>query len=91
MLFAWPLPRDLVVDQCCLLLQVDLQAFLATYNLMQEGQVQLGALGSTINVGNLLAAVFIATGQDPASITECAHGLLIVRPATKQEIETQGL
>jgi hydroxymethylglutaryl-CoA reductase (NADPH) len=72
-------------------LKVDLQAFLATYNLMQEGQVQLGALGSTINVGNLLAAVFIATGQDPASITECAHGLLIVRPATKQEIETQGM
>ena len=68
-----------------------MQTFYATYNLMQEGQVHLGALGSTINVGNLLAAVFIATGQDPASITECAHGILIVRLATKQEIETRGL
>ena len=57
---------------------------------MRDGQTQLGGLGSTINVGNLLAAVFIATGQDVASLTECANGLLIIRPATQHEIETRG-
>ena len=70
---------------------MDLEAFLKTHHLFQDGHVQLGCLGSTINIGNLLAAVFIATGQDPASISECAHALLIVHPVTKQEMETRGL
>jgi hydroxymethylglutaryl-CoA reductase len=72
-------------------LKVDLQTFLTGYYSMRDGQIQLGGLGSSVNVGNLLAAVFIATGQDPAAITECAHGLLMVRPATQQEIETRGM
>ena len=43
-----------------------------------------------MNMGNLIAAVFIATGQDVAALTECANGLLIVRPATREEIESRG-
>lgn len=74
----------------CKLLQVDLQTFLTGYYAMRDGQTQFGGTGSSVNVGNLLTAVFIATGQDVASVTECANGLLIVRPATLHEIQTCG-
>ena len=69
---------------------MDLATFLAFYSTYQDGKQHVGAVGSTINMGNLIAAVFIATGQDVAALPECANGLLIVRPATREEIESRG-
>ncbi|OOF92692.1 hypothetical protein ASPCADRAFT_54566 [Aspergillus carbonarius ITEM 5010] len=37
---------------------------------VQEGAIRNGQHGSSINVANVLAAIFIATGQDAASITD---------------------
>lgn len=71
-------------------MQIDLQTFLRGHYGIQDSKIHYGTVGSTVNISNLIAAVFIATGQDPASVTECGNGLLIVRPATQDEIETQG-
>lgn len=71
-------------------MQIDLQTFLRGHYGIQDSKVHLGTVGSTVNISNLIAAVFIATGQDPASVTECGNGLLIIRPATQDEIETHG-
>ncbi|PYI08047.1 hypothetical protein BO78DRAFT_385458 [Aspergillus sclerotiicarbonarius CBS 121057] len=38
--------------------------------MVQEGSIRNGQHGSNINVANVLAAIFIATGQDAASITD---------------------
>jgi hydroxymethylglutaryl-CoA reductase len=37
---------------------------------IKEGGIRNGQFGSNINTANILAAVFIATGQDAASIAE---------------------
>jgi hydroxymethylglutaryl-CoA reductase (NADPH) len=40
--------------------------------------VMSGAVGAQAQVANVLMAVFLATGQDPATVTECGNGLTIM-------------
>lgn len=39
---------------------------------LKEGGIRNGQFGSNINTANIVAAMFIATGQDPASIVDAA-------------------
>ncbi|KAL5476235.1 hypothetical protein EMCRGX_G026155 [Ephydatia muelleri] len=68
-------------------LKVDGQSLLDTYQHFIHSSFRVGAIGFNINVSNILAAVFIATGQDVASVVESSTCQLILAPATKEEIE----
>ena len=59
--------------------------------MFQHCGIHTGGIGCNINVSNVLAAVFIATGQDVGCITESASAQLIITPATEEEIRSQGL
>lgn len=48
-------------------------------------------VGFNINVNNILAAVFIATGQDVACIGESGSAQLMLSPASREEIKSQGM
>ena len=40
--------------------------------------VMTGAVGAQAQVANVLMAIFLATGQDPATVTECGTGLTMM-------------
>ena len=44
-----------------------------------------------MNINNILAAVFIATGQDVACIGESGSAQLMLSPASREEIKSQGM
>lgn len=44
------------------------------------GSAQAGALGFNTHFANMIAALFIATGQDPAQVVEGAMGFTLVEP-----------
>lgn len=44
-------------------------------------------VGSNVNVANLIAAMFIATGQDVANIVESATAQLHMSPISKEQIQ----
>ena len=48
-------------------------------------------VGFNININNILAAVFIATGQDVACIGESGSAQLMLSPASREEIKSQGM
>jgi hydroxymethylglutaryl-CoA reductase len=50
---------------------VDVPAIVACYQEWQHLLTGAGKVGFGINVANLIAGVFIATGQDVASIESC--------------------
>ena len=68
-------------------IQVDSRSLLDTYQHFIHSSFRVGTIGYNINVSNILAAVFIATGQDVASVVESSTCQLILAPATKEEIE----
>ncbi len=53
-------------------LKVTPQQLFAGYQRFVEGTVHLGMVGLNVNIANLLAAMFAATGQDIACVNECA-------------------
>jgi len=55
--------------------------------MLQEGAIRLGALGSNINVANLIAAVFVATGQDAANAVESATAQLHASAIKKEHLK----
>ena len=67
-------------------LQTDSKTFLQTYQIIQEGAIRLGAIGSNINVANVMASVFIATGQDPGNVVESATAQLHASAITKEHL-----
>ncbi|KAE8144467.1 hydroxymethylglutaryl-CoA reductase [Aspergillus avenaceus] len=50
--------------------------FYKTYRAAQEGGIRNGQFGSNVNAANVITAIFIATGQDVASVAEGAWSLL---------------
>ena len=58
--------------------------------MMRNAANASGVIGFNVNVANILAAVFIATGQDVACISESAVCQLYIAPARKDEIQSQG-
>ena len=54
---------------------------------MQEGATRIGAIGSNINVANVIASVFIATGQDVANVVESASAQLHMSAISKKELD----
>jgi len=59
---------------------------LQCHHIAQEGATRLGAAGSNANVANLVAAVFLATGQDAASIVESATAQLHMSPISREQL-----
>ncbi len=53
------------------LLKVTPQQFFAGYQRVLEGSLQMGIMGFNVNVSNVLAGMFAATGQDIACTHEC--------------------
>ena len=57
-------------------LKVTPKELFAGYQRWIEGTVHLGMVGANINVSNVLAAIFAATGQDIACVHECSTAYL---------------
>ena len=58
--------------------------------MMRNATIASGVIGYNLNVANILAAVFIATGQDVACVVESASCQFFIAPARKDEIISQG-
>ena len=71
-------------------IQVSAKALLETYEMMKNAAIASGVIGYNINVANIIAAVFIATGQDVACVAESASCQLFIAPAQRDEILSQG-
>ena len=71
--------------------QIDTKGLLECYELCRNSTVRSGVVGFNINVNNILAAVFIATGQDVACIGESGSAQLMLSPASREEIKSQGM
>lgn len=67
------------------------KALLEAYEITKNAAIASGVIGYNINVANILAAVFIATGQDVACIAESATCQLFIAPASKDEILSRGI
>jgi len=63
---------------------------LACCELIKNTTERCGGLSYNTNVNNILAAVFIATGQDVACIGESGCSQLMMAPASREEIKSQG-
>lgn len=63
---------------------------LETNDMMRNTTIASGVVGYNVNVANILAAVFMATGQDVACVVESASCQLFIAPARKEEIISQG-
>ncbi len=59
------------------------------YNAAQTSNLCSGIIGLTLNISNLITGVFIATGQDVASV-ESSHAQLFITPLTKEEWISHG-
>ena len=75
---------------CYLYIQVSAKALLETYEVFKNATVASGVIGFNVNVANILAAVFIAAGQDAACVAESASSQLFISPARRDEILSQG-
>ena len=67
---------------------------LSAYRLLQHGGIRIGSIGFNVNVANVIAAIFTATGQDIACIVESATVQFILGPASIEDISkhrTKGL
>ena len=66
---------------------MDSKSLLDTYQHFIHSSFRAGTIGFNTNTSNIVAAVFIATGQDVGSVVESSTSQLILTPATKEEIE----
>ncbi|GKU08192.1 unnamed protein product, partial [Fusarium langsethiae] len=57
-------------DVCQEVLGCSTQSLYATQQVLKEGGIRNGQFGCNVNTVNIVAAMFIATGQDPASTAE---------------------
>ena len=62
-------------------LKVSPAELLRTYGIMRSGAAAAGMATFNINVANIIAAIFTATGQDIASVHESSLGTLELSPA----------
>jgi hydroxymethylglutaryl-CoA reductase (NADPH) len=54
------------------------------------GSALAGSMGFNAQYANILAAMFIATGQDPAHVAECAIGITTVEIVSDKKAESRG-
>lgn len=73
---------------CCT--QVDPATLLSCYEVLKDFNIASGGIGFNINLSNLMTGVFIATGQDVASI-ESSHAQVFLSPLSSAELEIQGI
>ncbi|TDZ38232.1 3-hydroxy-3-methylglutaryl-coenzyme A reductase [Colletotrichum spinosum] len=64
---AW---GTLTPESCQSILGVSTERLYRAQQTLKEGGIRNGQFGSNINTTNVIAAMFIATGQDPASVAE---------------------
>lgn len=68
-------------------MQIDSKTLVQAHSMLQEGAIRIGALGSNVNVANLIASVFIATGQDVANVVESASAQLHISAISSKELD----
>ncbi|KAJ5383077.1 hypothetical protein N7517_000988 [Penicillium concentricum] len=61
---------------CRAILKCTTETLYHTFRTLQEGGIRNGQFGSNINVANVITGIFIATGQDVASVAEGPWGHL---------------
>ncbi|KAJ5185649.1 Hydroxymethylglutaryl-CoA reductase class I/II NAD/NADP-binding [Penicillium cf. griseofulvum] len=64
---TWATLSDTV---CRTVLRCTAESLYHVFRAMQEGGIRNGQFGSNINVANVITGIFIATGQDAASVAE---------------------
>lgn len=65
-------------DTCEDVLKINSRDFVRQIQASMLGSLQCGALGHNVNVANTIAAIFVATGQDIASVHESALAIFWV-------------
>ena len=72
-----------VVAECLLdhsvmkqVLKVSPEELVSAYSMMCSGSIHVGTVGFNINIANVVASIFAATGQDIACVHECSLGQL---------------
>lgn len=70
------LSADVLID----VLKVTPEQLLRGYNMAVTGAALSASSGPNINVANVIAAIFAATGQDLACIHESGNGILSIEP-----------
>jgi len=80
---AWGTISD---EACRKVLGQSSEAIHSAWQMGQQGAIRGGMMGSNINTANILAAMFIATGQDAASVLESGWTQLTTSldPGTKE-------
>ncbi|CAI7610683.1 unnamed protein product [Penicillium glandicola] len=63
-------------EVCRAVLKCTAESLYHTFRTMQEGGIRNGQFGSNINTANIITGIFIATGQDVASVSEGPWGHL---------------
>jgi len=69
-------------------MQIDSRTFLEYYELRKN---ESEAVGVSMCMGDVLAAVYTATGQDVARLGQSSSTHLLVAPASREEIDSQGI
>ena len=64
---AW---GELTNEVCMEVLKISAERLYEMMNVIKEGQIRNGQFGSNINTANIVAALFIACGQDAGSVAE---------------------
>lgn len=80
---GWWCQVDTMISSAAInkVMHVSAQELWATYwQKNQLGSQQAFLLGNNSQVANVVAAFFIATGQDPAHVVEASHATLVIEP-----------
>lgn len=75
---GWSVTAECVIDAetCERMLKVTPAELVAAHELARDGGEHVGMVGHNINVANVVAALFVATGQDIACVHESSLGEL---------------
>ena len=93
---GWHVLAECVIDAetCQRILKLSPRELVAAHDLVRGGSAHVGMVGHNINVANIVAGVFVATGQDIACVHESSLGELSLEQrgnAVHARLELPGL
>ncbi|MFD2672143.1 phosphotransferase [Marinicrinis sediminis] len=62
-------------DQMARIFRVSSEAYMHSWNMAETGALQTGMIGHNVNVANVIAGIFTATGQDIACVHESSTAI----------------
>ena len=77
---GWHVIAECIVDEesCRRILKLAPRELAAAYEIVRGGAAHVGMVGHSINVANMVAGIFVATGQDIACVHESSVACLTV-------------